>query len=290
MKTNPSRNEVVSGGDEILNAYLRSISGYAVLSPIEERRCAKKAAQGDLEARKRLVQSNLKLVVKIAKKTIHISGLPIIDLIQEGNIGLMVAVEKFNYKLGYKFGTYAAWWIKQAMFKAISEQSYAMKIPVYIQETLSKFSKIKSELEQKYNCNVKNCEVAQKMNISTDKIDTFLNAYTKALSIEGTYEINQGREVCLSDIIEDERQNVWADVEYDALKNDLNYALSSLKEREAQVLTLRFGLKEGVRKTLEEIGLMYGVTKECIRQTESRALAKIRNSNAAVELLSCYMI
>jgi len=290
MKTNPSKNEVIQGGDETLNAYLKSIGGYRVLSPIEERKCAKLAAQGDIEAKKRLVQSNLKLVVKIAKKTIHISGLPIIDLIQEGNIGLMVAAEKFNYKLGYKFGTYAAWWIKQAMFKAISEQSYAMKIPVYIQETLSKFSKVKSELEQKYNCSVKNSVVAQEMNIPAEKIDTFLNAYTKALSLEGSYEISQGREVCLADIIEDDRQNVWASVEYDALKNDLNFALSTLKEREAQVLTLRFGLGENVKKTLEEIGSIYGVTKECIRQTESRALAKIRNSKAAAQLLSCYVM
>lgn len=117
------------------------------------------------------------------------SNLPLIDLIQEGNLGLMIAAEKFNYKLGYKFSTYASWWIKQSMFKAISEQGHCMKIPVYIQETLSKFSKIKSEMEREYNCQVRTQDVAEKMNISADKIDTYLAAYSKSVSLEGGFEM-----------------------------------------------------------------------------------------------------
>ena len=138
--SNPAKNEVISGSsDSILSNYIREISDYKNLSPKEEKELAKLAKEGNFEAKQKLIEANLKLVVTIAKKAIHMSKIPMIDLIQEGNLGLMVAAEKFNYKLGYKFATYASWWIKQAMFKAISEQSYSMKIPVYIQETLSKF-------------------------------------------------------------------------------------------------------------------------------------------------------
>lgn len=163
QKSNPAKNEVLSASnDSILTGYLREIANYPSLSSSEEKKIAKLAKKGDAEAKKKLIQANLKLVVCIAKKAIHMSGLPMIDLIQEGNLGLMIAAEKFNYKLGYKFATYASWWIKQSMFKAISEQSHCMKIPVYIQETLSKFSKLKSEMEKEYNCQVQTKDVAKK--------------------------------------------------------------------------------------------------------------------------------
>lgn len=149
---------------------------------------AQQIEQGDLEAKQKLIQANLKLVVTIARKAIHMSALPIIDLIQEGNMGLMIAAEKYNYKLGYRFSTYAGWWVKQAMFKAISEQSHCMKIPVYIQETLSKFSKVKSKMEQEVNTPVKTEDVAKEMNIAPDKIEMFLSAYTKTISIENGLE------------------------------------------------------------------------------------------------------
>ena len=148
--SNPARNDVLQG-DTILANYIREIADYKSLSAEEEKNVAKKAAEGSEQAKQKLIKANLKLVVTIAKKAIHISHLPVIDLIQEGNLGLMVAADKFNYKLGYKFATYASWWIKQAMFKAISEQSHCMKIPVYIQETLSKFSKIKFLLNTSSN-------------------------------------------------------------------------------------------------------------------------------------------
>ena len=275
--------------DSVLAGYLREISNYPSLSAAEEREIAKLAKNGDKEAKKKLSQANLKLVVGIAKKTIHMSGLPMIDLIQEGNLGLMIAAEKFNYKLGYKFATYAGWWIKQSMFKAISEQSHCMKIPVYIQETLSKFSKLKSQMEKEYNCQVKTQDVAKKMNIEPDKIETFLSAYSKSISIESGLERENGKDMNIADILEDEKASVTRDVEYKNLQNDINIVVSTLKEREQEVVRMRYGLGDAARMTLEEIGNLYGVTKECIRQTELRALKKIRMSALGQELLISYM-
>ena len=180
--SNPAKNEIIDGSnDSVLSNYIREISDYRSLTPSEEKDLAKRAKEGDVQAKKQLIKANLKLVVTIAKKAIHMSNLPMTDLIQEGNMGLMVAADKFNYKLGYKFATYASWWIKQSMFKAISEQSHCMKIPVYIQETLSRFSKLKREMERESNSQVKTEDVAKRMNISAEKIDTFLNAYSKTI-------------------------------------------------------------------------------------------------------------
>lgn len=277
--------------DDSLSFYVKRVSKFPLLSSEEEKEIARLASLGDENAKKKLIQSNLKLVINIARKSIHVCGLSMFDLIQEGNLGLMVAADKFRWKLGYKFSTYATWWIKQAMFKAISEQSHCMKIPVYIQETLSKYKKIKHSLEQKYNCQVKTSVVANKMGISEEKIDTFLGAYTKALSLESGFDNNEDNQMTLSEIIEDVKQNVEKAVEYEDLKKDIRIALDALKEREKEVIVLRFGLKEGIaRKTLEEIGNMYGVTKECIRQMEKRAIKKIYSSSIARELLSCYVI
>jgi RNA polymerase primary sigma factor len=285
--TRPAKNEVVEGGnDTVLANYLREISGYKMLSSVEERKVAKLAKEGDAEAKQRLIQANLKLVVTIAKKAIHVSNLPMIDLIQEGNLGLMVAAEKFNYKLGYKFATYAGWWIKQSMFKAISEQSHCMKIPVYIQETLSKFSKIKSEMERENNGHVKTADVAKKMNVPADKIDTFLSAYSKTISIESGRENAEGKEMNVADIIEDENASVIKVVELENLKHDIHSVIDGLKEREREVVRMRFGLDDTVKYTLEEIGNIYGVTKECIRQTELRALKKMRGCEVLAEYIN----
>ena len=217
------------------------------------------------------------------------SNLPMIDLIQEGNLGLMVAAEKFNYKLGYKFATYASWWIKQSMFKAISEQSHCMKIPVYIQETLSRFSKLKREMERENNCQVKNEEVAKRMNIPANKIDAFLNAYTKTISIESGIENNNGKEMNIADIIEDKKASATEDVEYEHLKSDILNVISTLKDREQAVVKMRYGIENDTKMTLEEIGNIYGVTKECIRQTELRALKKMRFSVLGQEVLATYI-
>lgn len=290
QSSNPAKNEILDGSnDSTLSNYIREISDYRSLSASEEKELARKAKNGDAEAKNKLIKANLKLVVTIAKKAIHMSNLPMIDLIQEGNLGLMVAAEKFNYKLGYKFATYASWWIKQAMFKAISEQSHCMKIPVYIQETLSRFSKLKREMERENNCQVKNEEVAKRMNIPANKIDAFLNAYTKTISIESGIENNNGKEMNIADIIEDKKASATEDVEYEHLKSDILNVISTLKDREQAVVKMRYGIENDTKMTLEEIGNIYGVTKECIRQTELRALKKMRFSVLGQEVLATYI-
>ena len=284
--TNPAREGfvAVTSVSEDMGAYLRKANSFKSLTAEEEKEIAIKAKSGDKEAKRSLVQSNLKLVFTIARKAIHVSKLPMIDLIQEGNLGLMVAVEKFNPELGYRFSTYATWWIKQAMFKAISEQSYCMKIPVYIQETLSKFSKVKAEMERAYNTQVTTKDVAQKMNLEPEKIDTYLSAYSSTVSIEGTFDANNGSELNVADVLEDEKTSVEENIEYEELKKDIHQVISVLKEREQAVIKMRFGLENFAKTTLEDIGKLFGVTKECIRQTEMRALNKLRNNLS----LSCY--
>lgn len=276
--TNPARCSFAAFSGEEFAAYVRKINAFASLSSEEEKEIALRAKNGDKDAKKVLVQTNLKLVLTIARKVIHVSKLPMIDLIQEGNLGLMVAVEKFNPELGYRFSTYASWWIKQAMFKAISEQSYCMKIPVYIQETLSKFSKVKAEMERTYNCQVTNKDVAEKMSIEPEKIDTFLSAYSSTVSIEGSFDAKNGSELNVADVLEDNKANVEESIEYEELKREITNVISTLKEREQTVIKMRFGLEECAKTTLEDIGKIFGVTKECIRQTEARALKKLRAS------------
>lgn len=288
--SNPAKNEIIDGSnDSVLSNYIREISDYRSLTPSEEKDLAKRAKEGDVQAKKQLIKANLKLVVTIAKKAIHMSNLPMTDLIQEGNMGLMVAADKFNYKLGYKFATYASWWIKQSMFKALSEQSHCMKIPVYIQETLSRFSKLKREMERESNSQVKTEDVAKRMNISAEKIDTFLNAYSKTISIESGLENSDGKEMNIADIIEDKKASATQEVEFEDLKTDILNVISTLKEREQEVVKLRYGLEDNTKKTLEEIGNIYGVTKECIRQTELRALKKMRFSVLGQQVLTAYV-
>lgn len=276
--------------DESLKKYVKEVMKYTELSAEEEQELAKRAQAGDEEAKKKLTEANLKLVVTIARKVIHSSKLPMTDLLQEGSIGLMAAIDKFNWKFGYRFSTYASWWIKQAMFKAISEQSHSVKIPVYIQETLSRYSKLKREMENKANKAMEPEEVAEKMNIEPYKIINYLGAYKKTLSLECDYEMSNGSEVNLADIIEDERSSFQNSIENDFLKKEVACLLSNLKDRERKVITLRFGLNGAQRQTLEEIGRIYGVTKECIRQTESRALGKLRTNKLSAGLYKDYLV
>lgn len=283
--TNPARAGYVSvtAAASDMGSYLKKVNSVKTLSVKEEKELAIRAKEGDSEAKKELIQANLKLVLTIARKAIHVSKLPMVDLIQEGNLGLMVAAEKFNPDLGYRFSTYATWWIKQAMFKAISEQSYCMKIPVYIQETLSKFSKVKAEMERSSNKQVTNKDVAVKMDIEPEKIDTYLSAYTSTVSIEGSFDANNGSELSVADVVADEKGCVEDNIEYEELKREISQVVSTLKEREQNVIKMRFGLENFAKSTLEEIGKLYGVTKECIRQTEARALGKLRAG------LNCYV-
>ena len=275
--------------DSKLNEYIKEVYKYRNLSAEDEQDLAKRAKEGDKKAKKELIKSNLKLVIMIAKKVIQTSKIPMTDLIQEGNIGLMTAVDKFNWKFGYRFATYASWWIKQAMFKAVSEQSHPVKIPVYIQETLSRYSKIKTEMENSGISDIKTEDIAEKMNIESYKINNYLNAYKKTLSLEGEIEMQNGSAVKLIDILEDEKSSASKETEYNSLKENIVKILSGLKEREQKVIVLRFGLGNSEKQTLEEIGKLYGVTKECIRQTETRALNKLKN-NTTFGLYQDYII
>lgn len=274
--------------DETTKSYLKKISKYRLLTAQEEIELGKLISKGNKDAKKRLVQANLRLVVNLAKKfTYH--NLSLLDLIQEGNLGLMIAAEKFNYKLGFKFSTYATWWIKQALNKAVSEQSHSMKIPVYIQETISKFSKIQKEMEKAYNCNVSLEEVAQKHNFSKEKIECYLGAFNKAVSIDSTYQLNDGSEINFSDFLEDNSCKADKFSEDNNLKDDINCVLKFLKGREEEVIRMRFGLGNIHTKTLDEIGRMYGVTKECIRQTELRAIRRLQGICKKSDLLEYYL-
>ena len=247
-----------------------------------------KAKGGDTAARNLLIEKNIPLIHKIASKSITSDVLSNADLIQEGIFGLIIAIEKFNPSLGFKFATYAAWWIKQAMFKAISEQSYAYNIPVYIQETISRYKKTKQQMEQK-NADVSKSEIAKKLNLTEEKIDMFLNVYTRALSIESGTALTRNKELTLSEIIEDEKQNVEKTVLDNELKNEIKIALDNLKEKEKNVIVLRFGLEDKEKQTLEEIGNSYGVTKECIRQIEKKALNKIASLDITQNSLISYI-
>ena len=256
---------------------------------LSEEELISKAQQGDIYSRNLLIENNIPLIQKIASKSIQTSSLSNSDLIQEGIFGLVIAIEKFNPKIGAKFATYATWWIKQAMFKAISEQSYAYNIPVYIQETLSRYKKTKQQMEQTAQKEVSKKDVANKLKMSEEKIDTFLNAFTRTLSIESGFSLTDNKEMSLCDIIEDEKQNVEREVIDNELKHDIMRALDKLKEKEKSVIVLRFGLENTQRKTLEQIGESYGVTKECIRQIEKRALNKIASFDMEKNNLLSYI-
>ncbi len=280
-----------SQNDDAIKVYLRKISKYEELSQERELELASLALKGDKLAKRLLVQANLNLVVKIAKTAIHKSPLPIIDLIQEGNIALINSVEKFKPELGFRFGTYASWWVKQAMFKAISEQSNCVKIPVYIQETLSKYNKVRKNLEQKYGCEIKTSKICEEMKIEESKIELYLNAYMQKVSLDEACNFGQENSLSYGEIIEDKRQNIEKIIEDKELKNDINTVIEFLNPKEKDVLKKRFGLTDSEKEkiTLDEIGREYGVTKECVRQIEKRAIKKIKENAEFKEVLGAYI-
>jgi len=264
-----------SGKEESLASYLKRISQIPVLSSEEEKSLFERMSQGDIAAKAKLINANLRLAANIAIK-IRNSNIPFSDLLQEANIGLMVAMDKYNYKLGFKFSTYATWWIKQAVLKAISEQAGCMKIPVYVQEIVGKYSKMKTELENELQTSLTVEDMAPKMNLEPEKLQEYINAFQSNISLDETIQNDNNKETSLMDIIADQNATATAKAEYESLKYALSEAMKTLKERERKVVILRFGLENDNKKTLDEIGKLYGITKECVRQTEIRALKRLK--------------
>ena len=267
---------------DAIRSYLYEIGKIPLLTGEEEVILAKRIADGDEEASKLLITANLRLVVSIAKKYSK-SNLELLDLIQEGNIGLMRAVEKFDYQKGFKFSTYATWWIRQAITRAIADQARTIRIPVHMIETINKYSKVSSQLATKLGRPATDEEIAAEMEIELDKVAEIKKIRQNPTSL--STPIGEEKDSKLQDIIEDDWSQSpedYATSEY--LKDQLRTILDSLQDRERRVLSLRFGLDDGVSRTLEEVGKEFGVTRERIRQIEAKALKKLKEKSAQQRL------
>jgi len=266
--------------EELIDAtqkYLMEISRYPLLTPDEERELAKKAAQGDAEARERLIKSNLRLVVSIAKKYLGKSrGLTFLDLIQEGNIGLAKAVDKFDWRRGLKFSTYATYWIRQAITRALSDQARTIRLPVHIIETFYKLNKVKKRLSSILNREPTPEELASEIGLPTNKVQKLLKYLHDTISLETP--IGDEGDALLKELIPDLNTETPDKVAaISVLKEQLKKAILDLSPKERKIISLRYGLEDGTEHTLEEIGKIFGITRERVRQIEIRALEKLRN-------------
>ena len=269
---------------DAVQMYLKEIGKTPLLTKDEERDLAKRAEKGDEEARQKLMKANLRLVVSIAKRYVNRTPhLSILDLIQEGNIGLSRAVEKFDYRRGFKFSTYATWWIRQAITRALADQSRTVRIPVHMVETISKYTQVRRQLIQELGRDPLAEEIAAEMGIDVEKVRHIQKISQEVLSIETP--IGDEEDSTLSDFIPDERNATPSQLTARAMLRDLiKEIMIDLTEREQQILKMRFGLDDGISHTLEEVGKAFGVTRERIRQIEAKALEKIREHNKAAAL------
>jgi len=262
--------------------YLKEIGRVPLLSAQEEIELAKRIEQGDEEAKRRLAEANLRLVVSIAKRYVG-RGMLFLDLIQEGNMGLIKAVEKFDYNKGYKFSTYATWWIRQAITRAIADQARTIRIPVHMVETINKLIRVSRQLLQDLGREPLPEEIAEEMNLSTEKVREIMKIAQEPVSLETP--IGEEDDSHLGDFIEDQDALAPSDAAaYELLKEQLEDVLDTLTEREENVLRLRFGLDDGRTRTLEEVGKVFGVTRERIRQIEAKALRKLRHPSRSKRL------
>ncbi len=277
--------DLKEAGSDSVQMYLREIGNYPLLTAIEEVELAKKIEKEDEAARQKLTISNLRLVVSIAKKYVGRSAnLTLLDLIQEGNIGLFRAVEKFDYKRGYKFSTYATWWIRQAITRALADHARTIRIPVHMVETINKYQQVVRRLVQDLGREPLPEEVAAEMGIDVDKIRHIQKISQDTVSLEAPVG-DEGEDSSLADFIPDE-DNISPSVvaARKLLKDHLDAIIGELSPREQKILDMRFGLKDGVTHTLEEVGKVFGVTRERIRQIEAKSLEKIRQHEKTEKL------
>ena len=268
--------------EDPVRMYLKEIGKVPLLSAEEEIELAKKMEQGDENAKKRLAEANLRLVVSIAKRYVG-RGMLFLDLIQEGNLGLIKAVEKFDYRKGYKFSTYATWWIRQAITRAIEDQARTIRIPVHMVETINKLIRVSRQLLQELGREPTPEEIAEEMDMPVDRVREILKISQEPVSLETP--IGEEEDSHLGDFIQDDNVPVPADAAaFTLLKEQLVEVLGTLTEREQKVLRLRFGLDDGRARTLEEVGKEFNVTRERIRQIEAKALRKLRHPSRSRKL------
>ena len=262
--------------------YLKEIGRISLLSSEEEMEISQRVAAGDEDAKRILAESNLRLVVSIAKRYVG-RGLLFLDLIQEGNIGLMKAVEKFDYDKGYKFSTYATWWIRQAITRALADQARTIRVPVHMVETINKMSRVQRQLTLELNREPSEEEIAKKMGVGIEKVREVLKISQEPVSLETP--IGEEEDSHLGDFLKDESSLSPEEyTENEILKEEIKEVLMSLQAREQEVLELRFGLIDGTCHTLEEVGKKFNVTRERIRQIEAKALRKLRHPSRAKKL------
>ena len=268
--------------DDPVRMYLKEIGKVPLLSGTEEAELAQKMSEGDVDARKRLAEANLRLVVSIAKRYVG-RGMLFLDLIQEGNLGLIKAVEKFDYTKGYKFSTYATWWIRQAITRAIADQARTIRIPVHMVETINKLIRVTRQLVQELGRDPLPEEVAKELNMPIDKVGEIMKIAQEPVSLETP--IGEEEDSHLGDFIQDEEAPAPSDAAtFTLLKEQLVDVLNTLTPREEKVLRLRFGLDDGRARTLEEVGREFNVTRERIRQIEAKALRKLRHPSRSKKL------
>ena len=268
--------------DDPVRMYLKEIGKVPLLSADEEIELAKKMEKGDEEAKKKLCEANLRLVVSIAKRYVG-RGMLFLDLIQEGNLGLIKAVDKFDWRKGYKFSTYATWWIRQAITRSIADQARTIRIPVHMVETINKLIRVSRQLLQEYGREPSPEEIAAEMDISEEKVREILKIAQEPVSLETP--IGEEEDSHLGDFIPDEEVPAPAEAAaFSMLKEQLVEVLDTLTEREQKVLKLRFGLEDGRARTLEEVGKQFDVTRERIRQIEAKALRKLRHPSRSKKL------